>query len=181
MISIPVTAYVERFLTREYGLGPYVLDDQSRHPLRIEFLSVAAHSAIFLSPYTHASISLHIKNSPPLVNFYEANKARFERGVFGLHMFFQAMYHQVVGHFQAHPHLSDCVASFLDRYGISEDDYGQENAWRQFYRQRNHRRLGSQHFGIQYLATSIDVQIAPGIESLTLPFFLQPINREQRN
>lgn len=146
MVVVPITAYVERYLHVEYGPGPYYLDDGHRHVLRPEFLSVEAQAVNFLTVHTLAKAHFSIENSPKLLKYYQHNQHRFDRGVFGLSMFFQALYHQVSTGKRLGQTYQEALAAFSDRYGISEDDYAADNAWRQYCRLRKPRSRGGDSF-----------------------------------
>lgn len=180
MIKVPITAYVERYLANEFGPGPYKLDELSRHPLRLEFLSIEAHSSAFLTVHTLGKCFVQISGSKKLRDCYESNFDRFDRGVFGLHLFFQAFYAQVSA---SAPHMAsvqDAIIAFLDKYGISEDDYPLGNAWRQYLRLKKQR---NNQYDISSRVVVVDtrrveVKVAPPVFRLVSPFFSAPTSTE---
>lgn len=185
MQKIPITAYVERFLHTEFGPGPYYLDQNQRHPLRLDFLSVEAHGSGFLTVHTLGSVHVHIADSVRLSEFYRQNEARFDRGVFGLNLFFTSLYAQVSATAPYTGSIEESLRVFLRRYGISEEDYSLDNARRQYLRLKKARshpyadRPDARVVGVP-AKPSVAVSIAPESFRLKLPFFSGPLAQKHR-
>ena len=134
---IPVTSYVKRFLEIEYGPGPYYLDTQNaiRSRLRICFLSTHTTGILYPSLYTHATVHVDISGSPLLIEYYEKYKAAFLRGCFAADDFFYSFYLQVrTLHDYYGLTFDEAIKKFIQKYGISEDEYSFDNMSRQIRR-----------------------------------------------
>ena len=136
MLTIPVTSYVEAFIAHKFGRGPYFIGQTPKHPLRIEFLSTAAQAPKYLSVHTLGRIYLDIGDSRTLQEAYTRDLAIFQRGVFGLHMFWAAFLHEVVASQGFHESTYRAeIAAFQQRYQLDDETYQLENLERQFRRE----------------------------------------------
>lgn len=176
MTKIPITAYVERFFANEFGPGPYPLDAMGRHALRLEFLSIEANAFAVLSVHTLGSAFVRIEGSQRLMACYQQNLERFERGVFGVNLFYQAFFNQVSALVPYVGSVQKAIEIFMSRYGISEDDYPQGHAWRQYLRMKKQRKVQAipESRGVVFAERSVSVSVAPPIFRLASPFFSTP-------
>ena len=140
MIAIKVTPYVAAWLPHEYGTDPYHLAPQHKHPIMQEFLGIAAASRMFYT--VHATCELHIEigDSKTLKQHYKKYSHLFEKGFFGLRIFWASLYEQT----ECERRLTGAtymsiLEGFMNRYGICEDDYSLDNLYRQFHRNRANR------------------------------------------
>lgn len=151
MLILPVTSYVEAFLRERHGCGPYYIGENPKHPLRIEFRSATAQAPKYLTVHTHGRIHLDIGDSRHLRQTYEKNRKVFDRGVFGLHLFWTAFVHEVLGaqRFLESNYRAE-IASFQERYALNDESYQLENLERQFRREMVRLRDGEQprHYGV---------------------------------
>ena len=176
MIKIPITAYVERFFANEFGAGPYRLDEMSRHALRLEFLSVEAHASAILTVHTLGSCFVQIEGSARLRRCYAENETRFDRGVFGVNLFYHAFFNQVSALAPYVGTVQQAIEIFLDKYGITEDDYPQGHAWRQYLRMKDQREKQTHPSsrGVVVSSARFAVKVAPPVFRLAPPFFSTP-------
>lgn len=140
---IPVTTYVKRYLSHEYGPGPYNLDNlkANRSRLRLSFLSTHFFAVLYPSLYTHEKVSLNIARSPTLVKYYDQHKEVFSRGCFFADDFFNAFYLQVKTlHDYADMTYENAIITFMKKYNISEEDYSLDISQRQINKMNRRRR-----------------------------------------
>lgn len=147
-LSVPVTGYVHQFLLRTVGPGPYDLNHGHLYP-REMFLSLAwlwqRSSNIF---YTK-TIEIDLGKSPMLHSNHKVIKDKLERGLFGLHQFYQQLFLQVnmsvtikdgMGYKKGTKsnRIISAVEEFLERYEIDEDTYSLDAAYMQYMRMKRH-------------------------------------------
>lgn len=156
---MPISGYVRAYLASEFGPPPYNLCIDAKNKLRLEFLSVETHSLIYSSLYLNDRVDLQIEDSAKLVAHYSKHKHLFDRGIFGAHDFFTALYMFV--EFTCDNHLRFeggnrkdlnyriAIERFMQKYNISEDLYSYDNLYRQFCRQKRSRKVYQAYRNIQ--------------------------------
>lgn len=140
---IPVTSYVKRYLSHEYGPGPYDLGSKSAKMsrLRLAFLSTNVTGILYPSLYCHEKVNLEISKSPALLAYYQKHESVFNRGCYFADDFFNSFFLQVrtLRDHTEHSYES-AINIFMAKYQITEEEYSLENMQRQISRFKRKRK-----------------------------------------
>lgn len=142
--EIPVTPYVYKYLSQEFGKGPLDLTQSHRHQLRLAFehLRLGAEFVPKQSriPFT---VVLDLGDDHMLRRLYRMNEPMLRAGTYFNSQFMERMYHYVSdqedlanihGLSKSEWNREMSLRCFLEKYGITEADYSYDAASRQLRR-----------------------------------------------
>lgn len=147
MLKIPVTNYVFRFLAKEFGTGPYLLDFSDTNRLRLEFLSTHLHVSLYKSLLPQQYINIRIQKSKTLCQYYQANHQLFENAIFGANLFWLSFRTEIATSmnlsqkYETRLSTKEAILMFMDRIGLTEDEYSLDNFMRQYTRQKTYSKI----------------------------------------